>query len=71
MRKMKLSLDELRVETFSVAAGEGERGTVRGHAPQSGGRDTCGHTCDNATCETLVCPCQVTQEVSNCVCPTP
>ena len=68
MRKIRLSVDELRVESFAVATGDEETGTVKGHAPNSG-QDTCGHTCDDATCETLVCPCQVTQAVSDCVCP--
>lgn len=34
MKKLKLQVDELRVETFAVAAqAAGERGTVRAHEP--------------------------------------
>ena len=68
MKKIRLNADDLCVESFAVPTGSGETGTVRAHAPNSQ-QDTCGHTCDNATCETLVCPCQVTQAVSDCVCP--
>ena len=68
MKKLRLNVDELCVQSFAVATGNGETGTVQAHAP-SGGQNTCGHTCDNATCETLVCPCQVTQDMSDCVCP--
>jgi len=57
MRKLRLSVDELCVESFAVAVGNGEPGTVKAYAPTA------------ATCETLVCPCQVTQAVSDCVCP--
>ena len=57
MKKMKLNVDELCVESFAVAVGNGETGTVKAYAPTQ------------ATCETLVCPCQVTQDMSNCVCP--
>jgi hypothetical protein len=67
MKKIRLNVDELRVESFAVAAGNGETGTVRAFAPNSQ-QDSC-HTCDDPTCETLVCPCQVTQDMSNCVCP--
>lgn len=35
MKKLKLQVDELRVETFAVAAqAPEERGTVRAHEPQ-------------------------------------
>jgi hypothetical protein len=57
MKKLRLNVDELCVESFAAAPEIDGTGTVRAHAPT------------NATCETLVCPCQVTQEVSNCVCP--
>ena len=57
MRKLRLSVDELCVESFAVAVGNGEPGTVKAYAPT------------NATCETFVCPCQVTEAMSDCVCP--
>ena len=68
MRKMKLNADDLRVESFAAAEGSAWGGTVRGHDGPPPSRP---QTCDNPTCETLICPCQVTQDVSNCVCPTP
>jgi hypothetical protein len=68
MKKIRLKVDELCVESFTVATGNGETGTVKAYVPNSG-QDSCGHTCDDPTCETLVCPCQVTQDMSNCVCP--
>ena len=58
MKKLRLKVDELCVESFAVAVGNGEAGTVKAHAPS-----------EHATCQTLVCPCQVTQAVSDCVCP--
>ncbi|HEX8904298.1 MAG TPA: hypothetical protein VF771_05610 [Longimicrobiaceae bacterium] len=57
MKKIRLNVDELHVESFAAAAGNGATGTVQAHAS------------DNPTCQTLVCPCQVTQAVSDCVCP--
>jgi hypothetical protein len=32
MRKIKLEMDRLRVESFATSAGEGGGGTVRGHS---------------------------------------
>jgi len=66
---MRLKVDELRVESFAVAEAGAEPGTVGGLEEQQ--PPSRPHTCDNPTCETLVCPCQVTQDISNCVCPTP
>lgn len=53
MQKKKLSLDELAVESFSVAAEDG-RGTVNGHLRPTG--PSCYGSCD-ATCRTIACPC--------------
>lgn len=57
MRKTKLSLDALHVETFETdAAGPGPRGTVRAHATFYGTcQGTCVNTCGGPTCEY---PCQ-------------
>jgi len=66
---MRLKVDELRVESFAVAEAGAESGTVGGLEEQQ--PPSRPQTCDNPTCETLVCPCQVTQDISNCVCPTP
>jgi hypothetical protein len=58
MKKLRLNVDELCVESFAAAPGSDGTGTVRAHAPPT-----------NATCETFICPCQVTNDRSNCVCP--
>ena len=48
MTKLKLDLDALEVQTFSVAGGDDERGTVMAHS---------GWThCGNLTCILSVCP---------------
>jgi len=65
MRKLKLGLEELRVDSFDTgAAGEG-RGTVHGHVSQfcTRGPVTCdvgytcdgGYTCAGDTCVVLSC----------------
>jgi hypothetical protein len=49
MQKMKLDLEKLEVETFPVAAGTDERGTVMAHS---------GWThCGNLTCLLSLCDC--------------
>jgi hypothetical protein len=49
MRKLKMDLDELMVESFETAAESAERGTVHGHL--SIRCDTVNATCDDAnTC---------------------
>ena len=40
MRKVRLQLDALQVESFQTAAAPPERGTVQGHAPPPDHRDT-------------------------------
>jgi hypothetical protein len=57
MKKLRLSVDELCVESFAVAVGNAETGTVKAYVPT------------HATCETFVCPCQVTEAISDCRCP--
>ncbi|HEU0301843.1 MAG TPA: hypothetical protein VFR37_20480 [Longimicrobium sp.] len=53
--KLKLELDDLRVDTFDTAADEGsERGTVHGHDTRPGvqcatGPNTCYYSCEE-TC---------------------
>jgi hypothetical protein len=68
MRKLKLEIADLRVESFHVAA-EGRGGTVGGHAKETLGCPTgatcwgtcvsCNGTCDscNATCATCAATC--------------
>lgn len=60
MKKLKLEIDALRVETFEPADGAGERGTVRGHLSAYyelcnpgdtwQASCTCEPTCNAATC---------------------
>ncbi|HEU0055190.1 MAG TPA: hypothetical protein VFQ39_18515, partial [Longimicrobium sp.] len=49
MGKLKLSVDELRVESFHTATRPGERGTVRGAADETNESGciivSCGETC--------------------------
>ena len=40
MRKIKLNLDGLRVDSFEVESGVAGRGTVQGNAPEPDHRDT-------------------------------
>lgn len=50
-RKLKLSLEDLSVDTFSVEGGSARRrGTVFGHTDTMGGM-TCEFTCQGHTCE--------------------
>ena len=56
MKKQKLEIDELQVESFATEPVRGERGTVRAHGQSEpyqcfSGVWTCIETCDvNATC---------------------
>lgn len=68
MRKIKLSLDGLAVESFeTVAAGDARRGTVEGFAPTPGPGcliptpATCDYTCDNVVTDVS---CMYTCDVS-------
>jgi hypothetical protein len=68
MRKMKLQLDDLRVESFATAEATTHRGTVRGHdqilPEDEAGTDatcppvnTCNQTyCGGYSCEWTKCP---------------
>ena len=64
--KLKLRVDELRIQTFVVSAEAGERGTVQGHyganhTAETGclgscPPDTCYISCDAAmTCHGMAC----------------
>ena len=62
MRKIRLDVDALRVDSFDTAAGaESQRGTVRGHSypdacfPPSGSDDPFLDTCGYATCAGDTC----------------
>lgn len=52
MRKIRLDIDALQVDSFETRAPEAERGTVRGHATQYGScQGSCVQTCGGRTCE--------------------
>jgi hypothetical protein len=65
MKKMRLDLEHLHVDTFETSTVEADRGTVRGHWSQIGTCDavvatcqingtcrlTCGSKCGSTTCE--------------------
>ncbi len=54
MRKLRLNIDELSVESFEIARDQKERGTVRGEQQTS---FTCQYeTCLNPTCVDVNCP---------------
>jgi len=65
MRKIRLDLEKLGVETFETSAAEPERGTVRGHWSQVGTCDavvgtcqyggTCGPGCGTVKCTGIAC----------------
>ncbi|HEX6746555.1 MAG TPA: hypothetical protein VF092_04610 [Longimicrobium sp.] len=66
MRKMRLDLEKLNVETFEADAAEkAPRGTVHGHYSQRGTCDayvgtcqvggTCGNGCGTAGCTGIYC----------------
>jgi hypothetical protein len=62
---MKLNADELRVESFAIAAETAENGTVKGY--DGSNRPSCGDTCNN-TCQTYACACLVSVGVTYCAC---
>lgn len=52
MRKIRLDLDGLSVDTFATSPAEAERGTVQGHWSQLGTCDAFVATCQlNGTCK--------------------
>ncbi len=66
MKKVKLSLDELAVESFSVEGADAGSGTVRANEAATGQPFTC-DSCE-FTCRTIACPCLVSEDVTACVC---
>lgn len=78
MKKLKLDVDGLRVETFEPAAAAGPRGTVMGLVTYScdyichelaGTGDPIQNTCDHATCAGASCG--FTCNYATCGCPGP
>jgi hypothetical protein len=65
MKKMNLNADELRVESFAIAAGTAENGTVNGHGGTT--RQTCADSCDD-TSQTYACACLVSVGPTYCFC---
>jgi hypothetical protein len=68
MRKIKLQLDNLVVESFAVATSEGYRGTVVGHEPTRGHTPECGSAFD--ACQTGLCTGDCEPTFSPEACPT-
>ena len=82
MNKLKLSLDDLHVDTFQTAPAEGGKGTVFGEqctcytnctCPGAATCDascdaTCGFTCDLSCGDTCFISCQVSECWRNTAC---
>lgn len=64
MAKLKLDMEDLRVESFAVAAEEGEAGTVHAHAKSAPFITCAGDTCDAPTCR--ITECDVSQCIASC-----
>jgi len=81
MHKLKLELDDLRVESFDTSAVEEERGSVFGEAYTEYANYTCPgfQTCGDPTCGcSFTCPvscngtCTLCTELGSCyTCPDP
>lgn len=66
MKKIRLNMEELRVESFAISAGTVEEGTVKAHA-----RPTLDQTCPDTckyTCDTHICPCRISENFTGCYC---
>lgn len=71
MKKLKLEIDSLEIESFSTAAGQEPAGTVEAHATRN--QNTCGATCDAScfgscdhTCD-YTCKCVFTEPRQTCL----
>lgn len=66
MKKIRLDVDALRVETFETDRAAADRGTVRGHDDASG--QSCPYECTRyePTCRAPLCG--ATFPVATCVC---
>ena len=63
MRRQKLSLEALAVDSFETSAGTGERGTVRGRESDDEPIEFGGCTCDESClCPTAAYYCATVQE---------
>lgn len=63
MRKIKLSVENLSVQSFATSATVAGRGTVMAHAPTNGGGPNCGSAID-------ACPTGLCNTLSPDACPT-
>jgi hypothetical protein len=63
MRKIKLAVESLKVQSFATAESTTERGTVMGHAPSNGHGPNCNSAID-------ACPTGFCATVSPDACPT-
>lgn len=59
MKKIRLDLDAIAVESFPTAKGPGEQGTVAGHAMRSEVGDTWCVTCWDDTCYNCSIPAEL------------
>lgn len=77
MRKLKLSLDALQVESFHATDAEGRRGTVPGHAWTEYADESCFGTCNGGCTGWVSCyggcgsgaTCGATCNYNTCGCP--
>ena len=67
MKKIKLNVDGLRVESFETERAAEGTGTVRAAEAASGRPWTCDPSCD-FTCDTMACPCRVSEHPTMCYC---
>ena len=65
MRKLKLDVDALRVESFEAVAGNGRLGTVRGNVVTPDCSEAFG-TCPGFTCFDDTCGCADTSPRPSC-----
>jgi hypothetical protein len=66
MRKIKLNVESLSVESFATAAVAGEMGTVFGNEPTRGNNEACRSAVD--ACPTRICvTVDLACETNNCV----
>lgn len=65
MKKMKLTVENLSVQSFTTSSTHNARGTVQGHAPTNGHGPNCGSAYD--ACPTGFC---VPETASPDACPT-
>lgn len=68
MRKIKLSLDTLSVQSFTTAAPAGRAGTVVAHDPTKGHTPECGSAFD--ACQTGLCTFDCPDTYAPAACPT-